>query len=710
MLGLQATAGNRATATFIQCARPVVARVPGATAVLHEHRGLTAGAAETTALVERLIGEMGWQKTSAWAYRFINADPATDLRYGGDAALVARCRDTLRAEITSRQQRVQWLTGHVTGDLNIAPARDGAFDSEADKETLDLLDQSEAKLRAELARYGLKVSGRVFKDYSMTGGPLQQGIRDNARDLAARRDTADGLGKSFTDAKRQYDRLRQPSGETPDTSGVLALTEAARRPWMDAEKAYREACNKAQATYSVLAAYTYGDDAADKLRELAARSPSDMAESLYKTIDERLENIKKVRAEIRESGGRYDPWKHPTIVNRTKPRLALAPWEARVVDERAIAARKGSGDDDAMMWAVIAIGLGLLSAIPTGGSGLVAGVAAGAAVLSTAYSLTTLYEHYKDYSLASAEHLSTFDQAEAISQEAPSLMWLAWDLLDLGMNVFGAAKAFQALRGAMAAAEKGGLKALPELIKATDQAGLGVAARSRVVGTVLANSGRTLQEMLQALRDGLAAAKPAPGKEALLEAIRVAAEKLSKRHIVRIGGSTTRGPVNGMVKALEESGKLRPGDDARNVAVRLIKDFNAGGRKTAGMYVEAYDLIMLRDNENLVGALTHEIAHRAQVIEKRFQALGTLRTEFQALHMEREILQMLPEDLVISADQKLLRMSSDEAIVNRIMDDSHYADLIAKEKIANPGMELLPDSKQDAAMIENWFLAGSAAR
>ena len=119
--------------------------------------------------------------------------------------------------------------------------------------------------------------------------------------------------------------------------------------------------------------------------------------------------------------------------------------------------------------ALIAVGLGLLSAIPTGGSGLIAGVAAGAAVLGTAYSLATLYDDYQDYSLASAEHLSTLDQAEAISQEEPSLMWLAGDLLDVGLNIVGAASAFKTLRGAMVAAENGALKALPELIKTTER-------------------------------------------------------------------------------------------------------------------------------------------------------------------------------------------------------------------------------------------------
>ena len=191
--------------------------------------------------------------------------------------------------------------------------------------------------------------------------------------------------------------------------------------------------------------------------------------------------------------------------------------------------------------ALIAVGLGLLSAIPTGGSGLIAGVAAGAAVLGTAYSLATLYDDYQDYSLASAEHLSTLDQTEDISQEEPSLMWLAGDLLDVGLNIVGAASAFKTLRGAMVAAEKGGLKALPELIKTTERSGLGIASRSRVVSTVLQRTGnQSLEQTLKAIREGLAAAKPAPGKEALLDAIKAAADKLAKKQIARIGPSGAR--------------------------------------------------------------------------------------------------------------------------------------------------------------------------
>ena len=171
---------------------------------------------------------------------------------------------------------------------------------------------------------------------------------------------------------------------------------------------------------------------------------------------------------------------------------------------------------------------------------------------------------------------------------------------------------------------------------------------------------------------------------------------------------TTVDEVNGIMKALKDSGKP-VGGNVREVALSLVNHFNAGGGTTAGLYIEAYDLIILREGENLVSALTHEIAHHAQNIEGQLAALGTLRSEYQAYHMEREILRMLPEDMLISFDQQLLRASSDEAIVNRIMADPHYAALIAEEAKANPGMAML-DEARDSTMIEQWFLAGSAAK
>jgi hypothetical protein len=89
-----------------------------------------------------------------------------------------------------------------------------------------------------------------------------------------------------------------------------------------------------------------------------------------------------------------------------------------------------------------------------------------------------------------------------------------------------------------------------------ERSGLGIASRSRVVSTVLQRTGnQSLEQMLKAIREGLAAAKPAPGKEALLDAIKAAADKLAKKQIARIcpSGAPMRAQIADIVRALEAS-------------------------------------------------------------------------------------------------------------------------------------------------------------
>ena len=92
--------------------------------------------------------------------------------------------------------------------------------------------------------------------------------------------------------------------------------------------------------------------------------------------------------------------------------MALAGWESRVVDEK-VQKVHAYDEADAKVWAAVALGLGLLAAIPTGGSSLLAGIAAAGATLGAAYSLNTLYEHYKQYGLEVAEGATDFDKARS---------------------------------------------------------------------------------------------------------------------------------------------------------------------------------------------------------------------------------------------------------------------------------------------------------
>jgi len=703
LLGLQRTAGNRAATAYVQ--RLSVSRIGAPTAIVHEHQQLTPDYQQTVALLDQLITERGWKATDAWAYRFINADPLGDIKYGGDLDLVGRCRQRLKDEMTIRANAVKSLTGAAGADFGDVRMAGGRFVTAANEGTLELLKHSEATLKSEMTKYGLKVDGYVLTDYSMTGGPLQDGMRDAARDLAANRRGVDALAKTWTDAKTAVDDFWKRNGPVPSGSDLLTKVDAARTPWIAAEDAYRSACSKAQIAYPVLAAYSTADDAAAKLGALATANPADMAKSLYKTIDERLKNIETVRAEI---GDRFNPWKHAQIVALTKKRIDAVPWEQKVIDEKAATART-EDDDTAKVWAAVAIGLGLLAAIPTGGSSVLAGsvlagVAAASATLGAAYSLNNLYEHYRDFQLASAETGTTLDKAQAISHDEPSMTWLAWDLLDMGLNVIGAAAAFKTLRTAMVAAEAGGLPAFKALIGTVEHSRLSMAGRSRAVAATLEKMGgsRAVAELMQAIKDSLAAANPG-GRNALIGAIQEAANILEQGR--KIGFVTSKGgTLNEIERLLKAAGEIEP--EVTNQARKIAKEFADEGLH--GLYVPKFDFILVRESPDMASMLAHELAHRGQHIEKQMTRMGTLRAEFQAHHMQRQVLLALPEDMALASPYAELRTASDKRIVEMIMENKEYKELIDAEKIMRPHLPAI-DTAADAKQIEQWFLKGSTS-
>ena len=730
LLRLQASAGNSAVTRHLQqTARhptvglaagrpgplrvqriPTVSRVPAPTAVVHENRQLTPDYEQTNALLDRLVLEQGWKATDAWAYRFLNADPMLDLKYGPDLDLVGRCRQRLQTEMTIRNNAVRQLTGAAGADFGDVRMAGGTFVTTGNAVTLELLKNSETQLQGEISKYGLKVSGYVFKDYSMGGGPLQQGLRDSARTLSATRRDCDAKRGVFFKAQQAAEAEGRKYGPFVGAGpAFLEPMEAARKVWVEGEDAYHAACVQEQITYPVLAAYSTLDDAATQLQALAGKDSAALAESLYKTIDEKLKNIATVRAEV---GDRFNPWKHPQIVALTKKQLGLPPWQERVLDEKAAAVRAGGdADNAAKVWAAVAIGLGLLGAIPSGGSTLLAGVAAASAAVGAAYSLNNLYEHYKDYSLAKAETGVTLDKAQAISQEEPSLMWLAFDLLDLGLNFVGAATAFKELRAAMAAAERGGVTGLKNLLSAVERPGVTMATKSRIVATAVERMGgaNRLEEMLKTISDTLRAAQPAKGKEQLLQAIQEAAATLSKKRIIRFS-PPLRSCIPKITAAIEASERpaLGSASRVRQLAAEIAQDFEA--RTLGGMYESRYDFILLRDTDDITSVLVHEMSHRAQHIEKQLLRMGVARTEYQAMHMQREILLMLPDEIAAASPQAWLRTADDNAILEFIRSDEGYGKIIAAEAAERPSLAAAFDPKADAKLIEDWFLKGSAGK
>jgi flagellin-like hook-associated protein FlgL len=645
-------------------------------AIVHEQRQLSEDWKQTQTLLKQMIAEEGWEATNAWAYRFINAEPIRDLAYG-DVALVARIRDRLRSEIKMMENSVNQLVGDVKLDLGDVVIGGGDFQKAALNNTNRLLDNSENQVKKEAARYGLKVEGSIFKDYSMTGGgPLQAGLQESARLLAAKRRETNKALNAFLKAQKA---VNQGSPFLPDP-GLVSSMEANRKVWVDLEDAYHSLSQEKQKDYPILAAYTTLDDAPLHLDEIGNQNTNKLAETLYKTVDDRLKNIETVRSEI---GVRYSIWKQPQIIALTKKTLNVEPWQSRVIDDKA---RKVKGDEaaDAKFFGAIALGLGLLAAIPTGGTSLLAGVALAGASLGAAYSMYSLYQHYKDYALASAETGTDFEKAKSISQDEPGLLWLANDLLDLGMNMAGAAAAFKVLREAMMAAEASKLARLPEVIQAAERFGLSAAAKGRLVSSVAKRSGGNIDDILKSILDTYNRLKPGPD-EALTKAFQQAGTQMIAEGKV---GIYQPGKIDDLKRVLGNARLAEP--DLTKIANHIASEFKNGNM--LGQYYPAGDLIILREGAQMPEFLAHELAHRAQFLKGELLTMGTMRSEFQAFSAQRDFLVRVPDEL-IPLDKRWFRNATDADIQNHIIKE--YKAFLKQDPTG-----LLPlDPKADTALI-----------
>ena len=187
-------------------------------------------------------------------------------------------------------------------------------------------------------------------------------------------------------------------------------------------------------------------------------------------------------------GGRFKALKQPPVVRMTKQAMAAEPWQARLVYDH-IREVEAAEADSQLMWTVLSIGLGLLAAIPTGGSSVVAGVAAAGAVGAAGISAYHAYDELADAALQDAAAGTDFDKARAVAESEPDYFWPALDIVGAIADVGQAVQAFNALRAAMRAVKPGELATLRKLAGDCEAAKLSPTGRGQVFAAALADAG-----------------------------------------------------------------------------------------------------------------------------------------------------------------------------------------------------------------------------
>jgi hypothetical protein len=693
VLALQRTAGNTAVVSYLQrsgaanasrpppasseAADPEVLRFEGA-ALRFDHevlyRVLSAKAARG-----------GLMAPAEFVGRLRNANPLT-LLSGSE-------RPGLYHDI---------LRGLDDATLRLDHERDEfckTFESTAGEVALGLLDKTKQTIEAELTRLGITgdvirdPSGGGVPDFKLSNAAGAAGLKLAARDLIPLAKAVDAAAAASAAATQ---KLGESQGADPfnlTNKPLIEDEQAKRKTWLEASEAYEGERRTKVAAQPVLAMYAAQPGAAARLAELAAKDDRSLANDIGMESRQRLSNVEMVRGEI---GKRFSVWNQPHLRRVTLDQMQATPVQRESVDWK-VREKQRQEADDKMLFTLLAVGLGLLAAIPTGGSSLMAGVAVAAAAAGAGLSLYQLGESGAAYSLAVAANATDFDKAKAISQNEPDGMQLALDCVAAVADVFGAAAAYKTLRSALAVAEAGGIKALPKLMAAADEVGLSAASKGRLAAKTLDRAGgpRAVQEMIQAIRDGImkAGAGSDPG---FIGACRKAADTLigeGRLGFVRTGSKG--GTLNEIERVLINAGEVEP--EVSRQAKLIAKDF----ADSQGVYIAKYDIVLLREGDDLANVLVHELAHRGQHMQKKLHTIGTMRREYQAYSAEQQFLQALPDEAVpLGGDAKWLRNATPEEIEQHIR-LSYKAD-IAEDLAGRPNLQAL-DRDADAALIIDWF-------
>jgi len=172
-----------------------------------------------------------------------------------------------------------------------------------------------------------------------------------------------------------------------------------------------------------------------------------MAAVLANEIYGTLANIAKSRQGL--SDGKVNIWRLPKMLGLTRVTMGV---EGDLLKERLIADKVEDEEDG--IWddiALLVLNLvALLLAGPTGGLSL---------VVAGAVNATVAYVHIQEYILQDALAHSAFGAAQALSQDEPSLFWLAVEIIGVGLDLGSAAAALRSAFKALAPVAKGALAA-----------------------------------------------------------------------------------------------------------------------------------------------------------------------------------------------------------------------------------------------------------
>jgi hypothetical protein len=482
---LQRLAGNSATVDLLgRLSRPTVQRqaAPAATTPGFAWRGvhITTSADAIRPQLERIVEKGGLGDLREWASSYFALDDNQKLAIATGLQL---------GDIKPFDAAVRVANDGIESD---AKTFSDSLKPSADATTVAILDESKKKIESELEAYGIKeedippdgggggaegAPGAYEKRITIGNLGEAENAQARARKLGQLRRAADKANEAFLELVRVPGMTEVEKVIKDQIEGLQTKYQAAEQEWKLSEDVYAKEAMAATADFPVIAMYAAGPDAASRLEGFANQPPEKLGETIWRESRTRLENIEKIRGGL---GGPYNPLFNARIVGLVLDKPDVKPWQKRVGKDR-VDAVKAKAEEKKEFWTTIAIGLGIIAALPTGGSAAAATVGAAATIAGAALSVYNLYDHWAEVELASASSNTDFAKAESLAKDDKSYLWLALDLIGAGLDVVGAAGPFKKLIGIIAEARTS--KDVVKMAKAVD-AVAPPAAAARIKATV----------------------------------------------------------------------------------------------------------------------------------------------------------------------------------------------------------------------------------
>jgi hypothetical protein len=324
------------------------------------------------------------------------------------------------------------------------------FQEAAKRNAHKVLDAQENQAKAEGMKYGITSETIEKTHYRASGeGPREKvtehetiyhmkpdsesakGLQDAAQVLLARRGKIENL------QEKQQKQVKWERDPTDPKGRILVPDEHYSETGKEIEKekaGYEQLRSYVTAEYPALAAFSDMSKGTEGLQTIAKKGPGPLTATLIgEKIDDILQKIAKAGRGIDDGG--VNVWRLPKIIDVTAVQLGA---ETDGTKRRLIADKRE--DEQPGFWQDLALLVVNIAAIalagPTGGLSLAAAAGVNVAVAAV---------HVQEYLMKEALSGSAFDKAQALSQEEPSLFWLAAEIVGAIADVGMAASAMKTL-------------------------------------------------------------------------------------------------------------------------------------------------------------------------------------------------------------------------------------------------------------------------